>query len=40
MVDDRNLTSHTYKEALAEKIASRIPAYCKIMEKLLAKTKI
>ena len=32
MLDDRNLTSHTYVEELAESIASRIPAYSKNME--------
>jgi nucleotidyltransferase substrate binding protein (TIGR01987 family) len=31
MLDDRNLTSHTYVEELAESIAGRIPAYSKIM---------
>ena len=29
MLDDRNLTSHTYVEHLAESIAGRIPAYSK-----------
>ena len=32
MLDDRNLTSHTYVEELAESIAGRIPAYSKIMQ--------
>jgi nucleotidyltransferase substrate binding protein (TIGR01987 family) len=32
MLDDRNLTSHTYVEELAESIAGRIPAYSKNME--------
>ena len=27
MLDDRNLTSHTYREALAREIYSRIPAH-------------
>lgn len=31
MVDDRNLTSHTYNEALAERIASRLPGYARLM---------
>ena len=31
MLDDRNLTSHTYVEELAESIAGRIPAYSKNM---------
>ena len=29
MLDDRNLTSHTYVEELAESIAHRIPDYSK-----------
>ena len=32
MLDDRNLTSHTYVEELAESIAGRIPAYSNNME--------
>ena len=32
MLDDRNLTSHTYVEELAETIASRIPLYCTVMQ--------
>ena len=32
MLDDRNLTSHTYVEELAESIAGRIAAYSKNME--------
>jgi nucleotidyltransferase substrate binding protein (TIGR01987 family) len=32
MLDDRNLTSHTYVEELAESIAGCIPAYSKIMQ--------
>jgi len=35
MLDDRNLTSHTYVEELAESIASRIPAYSKNIEKVM-----
>ena len=35
MLDDRNLTSHTYVEELAEFIASRIPAYSKNIEKVM-----
>ena len=31
MLDDRNLTSHTYVEELAESIAHRIPNYSKNM---------
>jgi len=32
MTDDRNLTSHTYIEKLAERIYERIGSYCKLME--------
>ncbi len=35
MLDDRNLTIHTYVEELAESIASRIPAYSKNIEKVM-----
>jgi nucleotidyltransferase substrate binding protein (TIGR01987 family) len=36
MTDDRNLTSHTYIEAVAEAIYSKLPAYRDVMERLLA----
>ena len=32
MLDDRNLTSHTYVEELAESIAGRIPFYSTLMQ--------
>lgn len=32
MVDDRNLTVHTYNEALAEKIYAQMPIYYDIMQ--------
>ena len=35
MLDDRNLTSHTYVEELAESIASRIPSYFKSMQAVI-----
>jgi len=35
MLDDRNLTSHTYVEELAESIASRIPSYSKSMQAVI-----
>ena len=35
MLDDRNLTSLTYVDELAESIASRIPAYSKNIEKVM-----
>jgi len=39
MIDDRNLTTHTYKEDLAERISKKIPDYGKLMEKLLEAAK-
>ncbi len=36
MTDDRNLTSHTYIEAVAEAIYSKLPAYRDVMKQLLA----
>ena len=35
MLDDRNLTSHTYVEKLAESIARRIPDYSKNMKEVM-----
>ncbi len=35
MVDDRNRTSHTYKESIAQRIFERLPAYCALMRTLL-----
>ena len=35
MLDDRNLSSHTYVEELAESIAGRIPAYSKNMHAVM-----
>ena len=35
MLDDRNLTSHTYVEELAETIAGRIPAHSKNMHAVM-----
>ena len=35
MLDDRNLTSHTYVEELAESIAHRIPDYSKNMSEVM-----
>ncbi|KKP25245.1 MAG: Nucleotidyltransferase substrate binding protein, HI0074 family [candidate division TM6 bacterium GW2011_GWF2_30_66] len=33
MIDDRNMSSHIYKEEIADDIAKRIPMHFKIMEK-------
>ena len=35
MVDDRNLTSHTYNESLAEKICRALPEYARLMRRWL-----
>lgn len=35
MIDDRNLSSHTYDEKLAEEISHRIPSYLGILEKMI-----
>lgn len=40
MVDDRNMTSHTYHEEIAEKIYKRLPQYANIMQKLLQGMKV
>lgn len=36
MVDDRNLTSHTYIEAVAASIFQRLPEYSRLMDELLS----
>jgi nucleotidyltransferase substrate binding protein (TIGR01987 family) len=35
MLDDRNLTCHTYVEELAESIAGRIPSYSTVMQNVM-----
>ena len=35
MTDDRNLTSHTYVEAVAQKIFLRLPTYAKLLRRIL-----
>jgi len=40
MVEDRNLTSHTYNKDLAEEIYKRIPKYYDLMKKILDRCKI
>ena len=39
MIDDRNLTYHTYKEEIAEDIFSRFEKYIPILEKIILKIK-
>ena len=36
MTDDRNLTSHTHIEAVAEAIYGKLPSYLEVMNRLLA----
>jgi nucleotidyltransferase substrate binding protein (TIGR01987 family) len=40
IVDDRNMTSHTYKELLAEEIAQRLPNYYKVMAAIIERITI
>lgn len=40
MTDDRNVTSHTYKEEVAEMLYKKIGKYFKLMENLIGKCKI
>ena len=35
MLDDGNLTSHTYVEELEETISGRIPSYCTVMQNVI-----
>jgi nucleotidyltransferase substrate binding protein (TIGR01987 family) len=35
MTDDRNLTSHTYLESLAEHIYTQLPAYLTVLQSLI-----
>lgn len=39
MIDTRNLTSHIYREEIAEQIVHQIPAYYKFMQRVLIKTQ-
>ena len=39
MIDDRNMTSHSYLEVVANKIARRIPQYYAAMREVLDKTQ-
>lgn len=36
LIEDRNLTSHTYHEATAAAVLSRLPDHIKLFERLLA----
>ena len=39
MIDDRNLTSHTYHEEIAENIFKNLSLYIKYLERVLEKLK-
>lgn len=39
LIEDRNLTSHGYNEALAEEISKQIPKYFNLMKRILEKLK-
>jgi len=39
MTSDRNLTTHTYNEDLADQIAAKIPEYYKLMVAVIEKAK-
>ena len=40
MADDRNLTVHTYDEALAEEIFKRLPGHADLMDRWLSGMRI
>ncbi len=40
MTDDRNLTSHTYIEAIAEAIYRKLPSYQEVMNRLRANIQV
>ena len=39
MTDDRNLTSHTYIEEIAEQIFRKIESYCKLIDSIFSLVK-
>ncbi len=40
MIEDRNLTSHTYHEATAERVISSIPKYVTLLKHILHETNV
>ncbi len=40
MVDARNMTSHTYKEEIAQLLYNKVETYYKLMEEIVLKLKI
>jgi nucleotidyltransferase substrate binding protein (TIGR01987 family) len=39
MIDDRNLTAHTYHEEIAQKLFKNLPEYSKLMKNILERVK-
>ena len=39
MIDDRNLTSHTYNKEIAERLFSRIPNYTQLLNVWITRMK-
>lgn len=39
MINDRNLTSHMYKEEIAEKLIKKIPQHIKLIKRIIEKIK-
>ena len=39
MIDARNMTSHIYKEEIAEQISNKLPIYATLMKQLITTTK-
>lgn len=39
-IDDRNLTSHLYREVLAEEVSDRIDSYCPFLKVIIERVKI
>lgn len=39
MIDDRNLTTHTYHEEIAQKLFTQLPRYTELMKKILGNLK-
>ena len=40
MTDDRNMTSHTYKEELAQVIYGKLKKYCELLQDVIRRFKI
>ena len=40
MIDDRNITSHTYRELIAEEIKGRLPGYYELLNQVVYSIKL